>query len=676
MNYTEILFSQLDIRVKEENIITKIGEKILNNQLVIVYKQIPSHLDESIPSLIFNDEFNWDMNFGDKNNIGQFNLQSFTPIRYLLQCYNFKSDKKYLNKALELLFSWQLYYDHNGVNNTYVWYDHCVSERGIILLLLKKFLLDENISTGDELVQSLLKQHQQFLFEDENYVYGNHGLMMDRTLYAITKELKNDSTYISKSLYRMEKLFDETFTINGINIENSTSYHLYNLDLFLLIQKKLLNYFNDSISKTFDKKIEKALKYVAIFSSPSGKFPNFGDGGRFNINQLSERLTREFYLENPYILYIYTNGEKGKKLEQQSYYFDKEGYYYYKDDETFITFKSGKIINNHKHADDLSISYIFNEEDILVDSGTYTYQMSNIRKYFMSSRAHNTILIDNANYDFLEDSFNKVSLLHFEENENYKYIIGKNDTYAKGNITRHLIITKENNIIIYDEVDSIYDISVKQTFNLHPDFNSSTVSMKDSKIMFKKPNHNKKLVIKQYLDSQTFLLNGLNNTGYEGSYSEHFYRINKLYSINTEAMNKQFLTTISYSEDDNISVSKNNNILKVLEKKHTYEINLKTIDRPLTKSSTVETFKIKNNFYVFKCEYDYDIMEAEYAWYIYQNDKRIDQVWYTESNILEYQFSVPGNYRIQYFVRDKKNKNNKYVEWVKDIIEITDIDVI
>src|SRR5699024_3348333 len=103
------------------------------------------------------------------------------------------------------------------------------------------------------------------------------------------------------------------------------------------------------------------------------------------------------------------------KLEQQSYYFDKEGYYYYKDDETFITFKSGKIINNHKHADDLSISYIFNEEDILVDSGTYTYQMSNIRKYFMSSRAHNTILIDNANYDFLEDSFNKVSLLHFEE---------------------------------------------------------------------------------------------------------------------------------------------------------------------------------------------------------------------------------------------------------------------
>src|SRR5699024_9866647 len=230
------------------------------------------------------------------------NLQSFTPIRYLLQCYNFKSDKKYLNKALELLFSWQLYYEHNGVNNTYVWYDHCVSERGIILLLLKKFLLDENISTVYELIQSL--------FEDENYVYGNHGLMMDRTLYAITKELKNDSTYISKSLYRMEKLFDETFTINGINIENSTSYHLYNLDLFLLIQKKLLNYFNYSISKTFDKKIEKALKYVAIFSSPSGIFPNFGDGGRFNINQLSERLTREFYLENPYISYIYTNGEK------------------------------------------------------------------------------------------------------------------------------------------------------------------------------------------------------------------------------------------------------------------------------------------------------------------------------------------------------------------------------
>src|SRR5699024_4412859 len=166
------------------------------------------------------------------------------------------------------------------------------------------------------------------------------------------------------------------------------------------------------------------------------------------------------------------------------------------------------------------------------------------------------------------------------------------------------------------------------------------------------PKVDRKLMIKQYLESQIFLLNGSNNKSYEGSYSENFYNINRLYSVNTETRKNQFLTSISYSEEDNISISKYKDIINVIENNQKYEVKLKTFDRPLSSSSNVECFKIKNDFYIFKCEYNYEIIEPEYAWYIYKNDQKVDQVWYTESNILKYQFTEPGIYRIQYFIRD------------------------
>jgi len=74
---------------------------------------------------------------------------------------------------------------------------------------------------------------------------------------------------------------------------------------------------------------------------------------------------------------------------------------------------------------------------------------------------------------------------------------------------------------------------------------------------------------------------------------------------------------------------------------------------PLTKSTLIktETKDLGNNKFRFWviCEEK----NLEYAWYIYKNNERVDIIWYTKNNALEYKFEKNSKYKLRYFVRDK-----------------------
>ncbi|UTB33055.1 MAG: hypothetical protein NKF70_01920 [Methanobacterium sp. ERen5] len=54
-----------------------------------------------------------------------------------------------------------------------------------------------------------------------------------------------------------------------------------------------------------------------------------------------------------------------------------------------------------------------------------------------------------------------------------------------------------------------------------------------------------------------------------------------------------------------------------------------------------------------------------FAWYILQNNERIDTIWYKPESFLEYTFKEPGIYHIKYFV---KNENSKVMYSSKPIV--------
>ena len=55
----------------------------------------------------------------------------------------------------------------------------------------------------------------------------------------------------------------------------------------------------------------------------------------------------------------------------------------------------GALSGGHGHADTLAIELAVQGKTVLVDSGTYTYHESReLRNYFRSTTAHNTLVID------------------------------------------------------------------------------------------------------------------------------------------------------------------------------------------------------------------------------------------------------------------------------------------
>lgn len=167
----------------------------------------------------------------------------------------------------------------NISESKYSWYDHCVSERTLVVILLKLYFDNLKIDKYNQFFNKFILTHQNYLKDPKNHIFGNHGLIVDRSLYLVTKILDNDTdkSYINMAKDRMQKLFSVAFSENGINVENSVSYHIFNLDLFLLIEKYIFKYYGDNISDEFDIKIEKAIKYIAIITQPNGKSPNIGD---------------------------------------------------------------------------------------------------------------------------------------------------------------------------------------------------------------------------------------------------------------------------------------------------------------------------------------------------------------------------------------------------------------
>ena len=78
--------------------------------------------------------------------------------------------------------------------------------------------------------------------------------------------------------------------------------------------------------------------------------------------------------------------------------------------------------------------------------------------------------------------------------------------------------------------------------------------------------------------------------------------------------------------------------------------------------------KNDGNLYVFKVKGAQE--NSMYAWYVYHNNIKKEVIWYSDNDTLEYIFEEPGEYKLQYYIRDKNNPNNKEIYWYDQKIKI------
>ena len=283
---------------------------------------------------------------------------------------------------------------------------------------------------------------------------------------------------------------------DGVYFEQSSYYHRYTTDFylhFLLLSRA--NKF--TLPPQVEESLVRLLDHLMYITRPDGTTPLFGDddGGRLAMLDIHaandfrgtlgvgsvvfERGDYKFVAGDAAEELLWLTGPEGLNrfdamVEMQppetSKAFDEGGYFVMRDGWTsnsnYLLFDCGphgSLSCGHAHADALSFDLAAQGRTMLVDPGTYSYTGSKeIRDWFRSSAAHNTLTIDGESSSvpgagpFSWKHVAQVTPLEWISRTQFDFVSGKHDGYerlpAPATHVREILFLKSKYWIIRDRV--------------------------------------------------------------------------------------------------------------------------------------------------------------------------------------------------------------------------------
>lgn len=200
-------------------------------------------------------------------------------------------------------------------------------------------------------------------------------------------------SFAEKELERM--LFSQLYP-DGFQFELSSDYHT-------IIDSDYGAIFNRYKALGFEppsyilKGLELAYELYPRLTRPDRRLPQLNDGDATRIVPRMERAIG-FYPHREDFRYFATGGKEGKAPDYLSYAFPWSGAVVFRDSwETNAVWgyvDMSPYGRSHQHEDKLNFLLYAYGKEMLTDAGNYEYDTSEMRKYVISTRAHNTIMID------------------------------------------------------------------------------------------------------------------------------------------------------------------------------------------------------------------------------------------------------------------------------------------
>lgn len=391
-------------------------------------------------------------------------------------------DEAYLLRGQMILDSWLDYKSCPPRTNPFLWYDHGTALRAENLIYYA--LVCESTGNIDkafqEKINTLLEEHGQFLADSHNYTRNhNHGIFQDRALIYIAYFLKNDRSdeWLDLAKERLQEQHEYAFNAENVHVENSPGYAFGVMELFLDISNFLAQ-FDDLYGEELWTDIYGSAEFMSWMIKPNGTVAEIGDTNSIpdyktmHTNDLSQ-------YGNAHLIYSSTLGASGSQPTVNSCIYPVSGYYFGRSnwtaenfsDSTWCMFKAGYSSKTHKHADDCSFMLYSKGYDIFVDPGWYNYVSGDkYRDYFVSSRAHNTVIVDDKTYSPTVENCTKTGIINSLLTDEYDYVLGFNSMYSDVEIDRHFYYA-EDAIVLYDDIAAGEVHKYSQLFHLSESMN-------------------------------------------------------------------------------------------------------------------------------------------------------------------------------------------------------------
>ena len=336
----------------------------------------------------------------------------------LAQAFLFTADARYLSEIQAQVESWIAANPfHRGINwasalevgfraLSWVWIDQLVGDR--LASAFRKRLFAQLYLHGCHLENNL-----SFYFSPNTHLLGEAVAL--HALSVLFPNLPNSGRWEQLSGRVINEQMHHQVRDDGSHFEQSTYYHVYALDMFLLhgIVTEPGPWYRD--------KLRRMAEYLQALLGPARKLPYIGDddGGRFfhpfgtrDEFGRSTMATCSVFLDRPEWLHstedlnpqaawwlgaAALNREPGRPAWESALFADAGVAVMTSGDRQIIADAGpfGPWGSGHSHSDTLSLVARAGAGEILIDPGTYTYVGDpKWREWFRGSAAHSTIRID------------------------------------------------------------------------------------------------------------------------------------------------------------------------------------------------------------------------------------------------------------------------------------------
>ncbi len=249
-----------------------------------------------------------------------------------------------------------------------------------------KSMVKEAEEDGDS-VAAAIYRHAWWIYRNLSLhnSLGNHtvceciGLIFAGAVFGHTRE---GGKWLALGCQLLDQEIDHQVLPDGGPAEQSIAYHRFVLDLFWLASRFLRdNGLHDC--QPWREILEAGEAFLAAFWIDQHRYIPIGDSDD------GCAVAPGFHLRRPAL----------KLPAKRIQHFDRAGYTVIRDGDMLLTFDHGPLgmapLYNHGHADALSITLTYRGQPVLIDPGTYRYNgVPEWRRYFKSTRAHNTVTVD------------------------------------------------------------------------------------------------------------------------------------------------------------------------------------------------------------------------------------------------------------------------------------------
>jgi len=357
------------------------------------------------------------------------------------------------------------------------WEPYPVSLR--IVNWVKYFIKYKNNNVPDAWLVSLAQQAHVLYHSIEYHILANHYLKNGKGLFFAGAYLNVDysSKWFDKGKVILIEEAEEQILNDGGHYEKSPMYHSIlvedYLDVINLISSNSLSLTSDELV-FLTEKTTKALSFLNTILMPDSDIPLFNDSA-FKITPHPDEI---FQYAQKVIGYERPEVSNEKEITALT----DSGYFIIRNKNSQCVIDCGSISPEyqpgHTHCDLLSYELSIKGHRVVVDTGLHDYEGSEDRVYARSTKAHNTIEIDNKEQSEVWGQFRVarrakvLSSRLYTDNGMGNVFEGSYKPYwasADNIIHSRKVINKDNVWTINDEVLGSGSHSVKNYIHFHPD---------------------------------------------------------------------------------------------------------------------------------------------------------------------------------------------------------------